>query len=244
MDFLIAAISLGFLGSFHCIGMCGPIAMSLPVHNKPPLLKYILILSYNFGRIITYSLMGFLAGSVGKSFMIAGLQQALSVTIGILLLIYVFVPFKNSFSGYSFFMWIKTTLARVFSIGKGSSLFLVGILNGLLPCGLVYIGIAGAIATGDLLKGFLFMAAFGVGTLPMMILLPFVGGLITVSTRSKMLKVIPVMITVMALFLILRGMNLGIPYVSPKISTTKEGVSCHQAGPEKPKLLYCRKPKH
>lgn len=242
MDFLIAAISLGFLGSFHCIGMCGPIAMALPVHNKPPLLKYALILSYNSGRILTYSAMGLLAGIIGESFILAGLQQTLSITVGLVLLIYVFVPFKNGFSGSSFFLWIKSGFARAFSIGSGSSLFLVGLLNGLLPCGLVYVGLAGAVATGDLLRGTLFMAIFGAGTLPMMISLPLASGLITASARQKMLKVIPVMITIMALVLIVRGLNLGIPYLSPKINATAETMSCHESGPDPKKVIQCHKP--
>jgi len=244
MEYLIAAISLGFLGSFHCIGMCGPIAMSLPVHNKPPLIKYALILSYNFGRIITYSAMGVLAGSIGRSFILAGLQQALSISIGIILLAYVFLPFKNGWSGYSFFLWIKTSFAKVFSIGSSSSLFLVGILNGLLPCGLVYIGIAGAVATGDLLKGALFMAVFGAGTFPMMILIPLTGSLITASLRHKMLRIMPVMITVMALVLIVRGLNLGIPYLSPKINATTNTVTCHELGPDPEKIIRCQAPHH
>lgn len=243
MNFLIAAISLGFFGSFHCIAMCGPIAMTLPVHNKPPLIKYTLIFSYNLGRIITYSVLGVLAGIVGKSFAIAGLQQALSVSVGIILLAYVFVPFKYSAGGYPLFLWIKASFAKVFSIGSKSSLFLVGLLNGLLPCGLVYIGIAGAIATGDVLKGTLFMALFGAGTLPMMIVLPLARGLVTASVRSKMQKAIPVVITLMATVLILRGLNLGIPYVSPKIDKNSNTTSCHSQPSVYPKgVIKCAVP--
>ena len=223
--------------------MCGPIAMALPVHNKPPLLKYALILSYNFGRILTYALLGVLAGVIGKSFALAGLQQALSISIGILLLMYVFIPFKNVINAYPFFLWIRTSFARVFSMGSKSSLFFVGILNGLLPCGLVYIGLAGAVATGDLLKGAFFMAAFGTGTLPMMILVPLAGSLITVSTRNKMRKIIPVIVTSMALFFILRGLNLGIPYLSPKINKDSTSVSCHTEATNYPKnTIHCPVP--
>ncbi|MES2679458.1 MAG: sulfite exporter TauE/SafE family protein [Bacteroidota bacterium] len=240
MNFIVAAISLGFLGSFHCIGMCGPIALSLPVHNKPPLLRYLLILSYNAGRIITYSLLGLLAGIIGRSFILAGLQQALSISVGVGLLAFVFIRFKNGLSVNPFFLWIKTVFARAFSIGRNSSLFLVGLLNGLLPCGLVYVGLAGAVATGGLLSGALFMAAFGAGTLPMMLLLPLAGSWITPSARSRMRSLVPVMITAMALFLILRGLNLGIPYLSPKINTTEKSMICHEPAPGG--MVQCGRP--
>jgi len=243
MGFLIAAISLGLLGSFHCIGMCGPIALALPVHNKPPLVKYTLIFLYNLGRIITYSVLGVLAGIVGKSFIFAGLQQVLSVSVGIALLVYVFIPFRNGVSGYPFFLWIRTSFERVFSMGSRSSLFLVGLLNGLLPCGLVYVGLAGAVATGDLLKGALFMAGFGLGTFPMMILVPVSGGLITMPVRKKIRKAIPVVIAVMAVFLILRGLNLGIPYVSPKVDRSGTVATCHSQPAIYPKgMVKCAVP--
>lgn len=241
MNFLVVAISLGFLGSFHCIGMCGPIAMALPVHNKPPLIKYVLILVYNLGRMLTYSLLGLIAGLIGKSFILAGLQQTLSITIGILLLAYVFLPFKYSSGGYTFFLWIRSAFERVFTKGTQSSLFLIGLLNGLLPCGLVYAGLAGAVATGDILKGSLFMAAFGAGTLPMMLFLPLAGGFVSPSARNKMRKLMPIALSMMALFLILRGLNLGIPYVSPKITADKS-MSCHDLYPDPKKMIHCQKP--
>lgn len=227
MDYLVAAITLGFLGSFHCVGMCGPIALALPVHNNPPMLKNMLIVLYNLGRITTYSLFGLLAGTVGKSFAMAGLQQGLSIAIGVILLASVFLPFKNSLSGYSFFLWIKTSFNKMFSKGTRTSLFIVGMLNGFLPCGLVYMGIAGATATADLLKGTLFMTAFGLGTAPMMFAVPHIGSNISVSFRNKIRKATPVIVAIMAIILIIRGLNLGIPYLSPKIDQVTSIQSCH-----------------
>lgn len=242
MNFLIAAITLGFLGSFHCIGMCGPIALALPVNNKAPLIKYALISLYNLGRITTYAAFGVIAGVVGKSFVMAGLQQGVSITLGIILLAMVLLPFKNSLSGYSFFFWIKTTLSRLFLRGNKSSLFIVGLLNGFLPCGLVYVGIAGAVAMGDTLKGALFMAAFGLGTVPMMFLLPLAGSSISISARNKIRKVTPIVVAVTACFLILRGLNLGIPYISPAINKTEQTMRCHDIYPDNRKIIRCEKP--
>lgn len=244
MGFIAAAIALGFLGSFHCIGMCGPIALALPVHQKPPVLKYFLILLYNFGRIVTYSLFGLLAGVVGESFAIAGLQQSLSIAIGLILLATVFLSFNYSFSGYGFFLWLKSKLSRLFSKSTQSSLFIIGLLNGFLPCGLVYAALAGAAATGDIVKGALFMAAFGLGTVPMMFALPVIGHSISFLRKNGIRKIVPVVVTVMALLLILRGLNLGIPYVSPAINHSGKTMNCHEQYPDENKLIKCQRPLH
>jgi sulfite exporter TauE/SafE len=240
MEVLFAAISLGFLGSFHCIGMCGPIALALPVHNKPLLEKNLLILVYNVGRILTYSILGVLAGLVGKSFVIAGFQQSLSILIGMLLLLFIFLPKRFNLGGLHFFVWLKATLSKLFSIRSNSSLFFIGLLNGLLPCGLVYVALAGAVATGDWVQGAWFMAGFGVGTMPMMFVLPLASGLASPSFRSGINRFMPAVVTTMALVLILRGLNLGIPYLSPKISSQTE-VTCHEPPLSKP-VIFCEKP--
>jgi sulfite exporter TauE/SafE len=239
---LLAAIALGFLGSFHCIGMCGPIALALPVHNKPSFLKYTLIVVYNLGRMLSYSFFGLLAGLLGQGFILAGCQQALSIAIGVLLLISVILPFKNDLSGSSVLLKIKNRLTRAFSKGTRPSLFVIGILNGFLPCGLVYAGMAGAAATGNPLEGAIFMAIFGLGTVPMMILLPLIGNSISVSSRNKIRKATPVIVTIMALLLIARGMDLGIPYLSPKTDRSTQTMSCHQSSPDKSKWIKCTKP--
>lgn len=239
MDYLAAAIALGFIGSFHCIGMCGPIALALPVHHKSPLSKQFLIILYNFGRISTYAVFGLLAGIAGKSFAVAGLQQVFSVVLGLLLLASVLIPSRSGYAGSGFFLKIKSALGGLFSKGRPSSLFVVGLLNGFLPCGLVYVGIAGATATGDILKGTLFMAAFGLGTVPMMYLLPLVGNHVPLRARNLFRRATPVIVSVMAVFLVLRGLNLGIPYISPKINSDAT-VRCHEQHPPRKGLMLCK----
>jgi len=242
MDYLLAAIALGFLGSFHCVGMCGPIALALPVHHHPPLLRHTLIVLYNLGRITTYALIGLCAGTIGKGFAMAGFQQGLSVAIGVVLLASVLFPIKSKLSGSVFFLRIRTALNRMFSKGTRSSLFVVGLLNGLLPCGLVYTGLAGAVATGDSLSGALFMAAFGLGTAPMMFALPAIGAKIPLAFRNKIRKASPIIVSAMALLLILRGLDLGIPYLSPAIGHSGKAASCHEIYSDGSKLIRCRKP--
>jgi uncharacterized protein len=231
----IAAITLGFLGSFHCVGMCGPIALALPVGNARGISRLLLILSYNAGRMLTYSAFGILAGLAGRSIAIAGYQQLLSVMAGILLLLFILIPaglkpFQKMNSGiFIFFNRIKSSLSALFLRKGHRSLFTIGLLNGLLPCGLVYMALAGAIATGAAMEGAFFMAAFGLGTLPMMLALPFAGSFISLKTRNTMRRAVPALLACMAVLLILRGLNLGIPYISPKTGNDNNIPSCHSS---------------
>ena len=122
---------------------------------------------------------------------------------------------------------LKSKIRILFGIKTLASLYTIGVLNGLLPCGLVYMAIAGSIATGDEIKGALFMAGFGTGTLPAMLLITLVRDYITLGFRENIRKVIPVFVGIMAVLLILRGMDLGIPYISPSIKNNS-GITHHQ----------------
>ncbi len=243
MDYILAAISLGFLGSFHCVGMCGPIALALPVHQKSASQKTISILAYNSGRILTYALFGILFGLIGQSFALFGYQQNLSVLLGALILLALLVPkrfaYHLSVTGklYGLLNRLKNKIAHLFQQRSIRSFFSIGLLNGLLPCGLVYMGIAGAIATGSVLKGLLFMAFFGTGTLPLMFLVSYSSHLLSLKTRHIIHKAVPVFIGIMAVLLILRGLNLGISYISPKLSEDRPEIHAKPAS-----LNCCHKP--
>lgn len=234
--FLLAAISLGFLGSFHCIGMCGPIALTIPVKRTSSLSIVKGSLVYNSGRVITYAVLGLLFGLLGQGFVFAGWQNTLSIGLGILILILLFLPYFSKVTMKFGFVYhllekVKSQIRKLFGIHSMRSLFFIGILNGLLPCGLVYLGIAGSVATGDALKGSLFMAAFGLGTFPAMMAITVARDHISIRFRERIRKVVPVFVGIMAVMLILRGMNLGIPYISPSIETTGAVVHhqcCHK----------------
>lgn len=227
MTIFWTALTLGFLGSFHCVGMCGPIALSLPLNRESLFSKVTGALLYNTGRVFMYSLLGGLFGLIGQSIIIAGYQQSLSITLGISVLIMILLPNKlaNKFRflsfTYSLIGKVKQKLKTLFKQNSFSSLFFIGTLNALLPCGLVYLGIAGAIAAGNLLQGSIFMAVFGLGTVPAMLTVALISSSININFRKKINKVVPVFAASMALLLILRGMNLGIPYISPEMSVTK-----------------------
>ena len=229
---LIAAFMMGLLGSFHCVGMCGPLALSLPINSDTIWSKFSGSLLYNFGRIVTYSIFGLFFGSIGKSVSLFGYQQWLSILIGSLIILIVIVPkrylkFSNTQFSIGFFEKVRASLSQLFVKKNYSSLFSIGLLNGILPCGLVYIAAAGAIATGDILKAVLFMAFFGMGTLPMMWSVAFWGNYVSIGFRQKIRKAYPYMMVLIASMLILRGMGLGIKYVSPKMNVEKnEVINC------------------
>lgn len=234
MNFIIPALTLGFLGSFHCIGMCGPIALSLPINSSGLFHRISHLLLYNFGRSLTYSLLGLLFGLIGQVFNVFGFQQYLSIAIGVLILLSVF--FSSTFASrhkltakiYQGMSVIKTALAKLFQKKGWMSVFSIGLLNGLLPCGLVYMGIAGALATGSYANGALFMALFGLATIPIMLSISLFGNIISIKFRQNLKNLVPIVLSAMAVLLILRGLNLGIPYLSPKIQTENK-VSNHTA---------------
>ncbi len=221
MVILLTALVLGLMGSFHCAGMCGPIAIALPLHGNTVPQKIYGGLLYNIGRTLTYGIMGAIFGLLGQGVEMIGFQQKISIIMGAVMIISVLFPslFKNQYSmdksWFSFVGKLKTTIGQMFSIRSFSSLFLIGLLNGLLPCGLVYMAIAGAIGTGDVLLGSLYMVAFGLGTIPMMLSISLAGNILSATVRKRINKLIPVLVVVVGIFFVLRGLSLGIPFLSP-----------------------------
>jgi sulfite exporter TauE/SafE len=235
---IIAAFTMGLLGSFHCIGMCGPLALSLPLSNDSNWAKFSGAFLYNAGRVVTYSTFGLLFGMLGKTVAIFGFQQWFSVLLGSLIIIFIVLPkrtasFNSNNNVLRFFGKIRSALGHLFLKQNSSSLFAIGLLNGLLPCGLVYIAAAGAMATGNILSSVLFMAFFGLGTLPLMWTVAFFGNYISIGIRLKIRKAYPYMMMTMACLLILRGMGLGIPYMSPGVNTKQKIIENCCANPGK-----------
>ena len=214
---------IGILGSFHCVGMCGPLALALPHAGSSKFEILTGSLLYNFGRAATYALMGAVMGVLGATVKFAGYQQALSVGTGLILLISVLLPanIKNKIFFSSplnlGFSAIKVFFRKILLKHSYTSLFSIGLVNGLLPCGLVYIALAGAIVTSDIFYGAVYMGLFGLGTLPMMLFISLAGRLMKLNFRQKLVRIMPVGIALVSFLLILRGLSLGLPYVSPKI---------------------------
>lgn len=222
MEYIISAILLGLAGSFHCAGMCGPIAVALPLVGDNWGQKVLGGLFYNIGRTVTYGLMGIVFGFVGQGLEMVGFQQWVSIIMGIIMIASVAFPtmFKNQYSldrsMFKFVQRLKNALKNLFTRRSYKGLFLIGFVNGFLPCGLVYVALAGAIGTGDVLAGMLFMIIFGLGTSPMMLGISLIGNMASARIRNKVNKFIPVVVVVVGIFFILSGLNLGIPLISPK----------------------------
>jgi sulfite exporter TauE/SafE len=231
---MIAGFLLGAAGSLHCIGMCGPLSLALPVHHLSSTKKFFVLLTYQFGRIATYSLMGFILGWTGHKIYMAGFQQWFSIIMGALILIMAALYFLNkrlirfSFLDKFYFRIQKIIAHFLVSAKNPLGFFLVGMANGLLPCGIVYIAMASALSFNSVAESTGFMAMFGAGTLPAMMMVAYAGQVIRPELRFSLKKIIPYFIAAMGIVLVLRGLNLGIPFISPHLPASPEQtVVCH-----------------
>ena len=232
---LYSAFIFGLISSLHCIGMCGPIALMIPVDRTNPTKKAIQIITYHLGRLSAYACIGFIFGLVGKGFFLAGIQQRLSIFIGVAMIITILTPervlanYNFSKPVYRLISKIKSSLGKQFKNKSYKSLFTIGLLNGFLPCGMVYVALFGAIAMQNVPFGILYMLLFGIGTIPMMSSVTYLNSIMTVSFRNKIQKLIPYVGVVIGVLFILRGLGLGIPYVSPANMSlfVQETPNCH-----------------
>lgn len=230
LEIFTIAFVLGITGSLHCIGMCGPIALTIPISTTSIFSKIVGAFIYNFGRVITYTFLGLIFGIIGKTFSLFGLQQALSIVVGVLILVWIFKLklLQNVFSKINFIDTLLHTLrskiSKLFSTHSNTSLLYIGVLNGLLPCGLVYLAIAGAVTSANIFNSMFFMAAFGLGTLPLMLAVTILGSQIKFSFRNKLKAIYPYLMGLMACILILRGLGLGVPFLSPKLIMEKKEI--------------------
>jgi hypothetical protein len=223
------AFLLGFAGSLHCAGMCGPLALALPPAGNSAAGFIAGRLAYNAGRILTYCLLGAVFGLIGQGMLLAGVQRWVSLALGLALL-------AGLAASRGLTQWIpvarlvnplKSRMAVLLRQRSLVSLGVLGLLNGLLPCGLVYVACAGAIATGHVSSGVAYMAIFGVGTVPMMLAVSLSGKLVPATLRLKLRGLVPVSIFLVGVLLILRGMALGIPYLSPDLASG-HAACCHK----------------
>ncbi len=233
-QWIAGGLMLGLFGSMHCVGMCGPLAMALPVHHLSNAKRFAALLLYQCGRIVTYASLGLLFGFAGRQIYIAGFQQGFSIGMGILVLILLILWYcykKNVQPAFmlSFYKKVQGIIVALLRSEKHIfSYLLLGMANGLLPCGMVYVAIATALTTSTVNGSVLFMTMFGLGTLPAMMAIGYFGTSLSLNLRAAMRKAVPYGIALMAVVLILRGMNLGIPFISPILQSAPGGaVECH-----------------
>jgi len=233
----ITALIFGLLGSFHCVGMCGPIAFLLPVDRKSPVKRVLQILSYHVGRLFTYGTIGLLFGFLGRRLDLFGFQQHISIVVGVLMILVILLPSKvvSKYNGSRFiYKWVgkvKSALGAALKRKSMDSFFTIGFLNGFLPCGLVYMAVFGSVVAGSVWQGSLYMVFFGLGTIPLMTTATYLGNFLNVTLKQRILKAIPIFVIIVGVLFILRGLGLGIPYVSPSgivaVKDVSANYSCH-----------------
>lgn len=232
---IAAGFGIGLLGSLHCVGMCGPLALALPTGRLNPVDRILSIIFYNSGRAFTYALLGLLIGITGSSIAFFSAQQWVSVISGMLIIMYFisnYTIFQIRFKPFRQFQEsIKNGIGKRIHAGlKAPSYFMVGLLNGLLPCGLVYVAIAAALPAGSVMASAGFMLAFGLGTMPAMMAMMVMKGRIKPKLSFALNKILPAFLLILGFLLVLRGSGLGIPFISPEATANDklpEISSCH-----------------
>lgn len=228
MLYYLTALTIGLMGSLHCVGMCGPIAMAVPLQGKLRNYRWLGSLNYLLGKAITYSLLGLFSGVFAKLFELTGFQRYVSLLSGVLiLLIVLFQHYGKQITGLEKLnlRWVsvlKVQFQTFLSQKNLISSFVIGLINGVLPCGLVYIAMAGAVGAGGWWQSMLYMFLFGIGTMPLLFGFMLFKSRLSTLYRNLFQRVVPVFTVVLAILLIVRGLNLGIPYFSPKVNTMKE----------------------
>lgn len=210
---LWTALVLGFVGSFHCVGMCGPLAMSLPRSSSRLSSLSLNALVYNSGRIFTYSIFGLLFGVLGTQITISGFQGWLSILLGVSIVSGVLL--KRYFKSHKqppFYKKLNECITVYYGIlmrkSSFSALFGMGLLNGLLPCAFVYSGLAVAVLTQSPYHSMAYMALFGLGTFPAMYFMYLAPSILSLDLRNSIKKLIPYLAFSLGVFLIVRGVAL------------------------------------
>jgi sulfite exporter TauE/SafE len=221
---LWTAFLLGLVGSAHCAGMCGPLALALPATGNTRATFLAGRVLYNVGRLVTYAGLGAAFGLIGQTFALAGFQRWISLAAGTAILVGLFASsrFALGLPAITAVDWLKSSFGRLLQRRSLASVFLLGLLNGLLPCGLVYAAVAGATAIGSFVGGALAMLVFGLGTVPMMLGFSLLGPRLHTVLRFRLQRFIPASLAIVGVLLVLRGLALGIPYLSPAST-----AACH-----------------
>jgi len=226
-----SGLLLGLAGSLHCVGMCGPLVLGFSAKNTPKGKGISHSIYYSLGRTFTYSLMGLLLGYFGAGIRLTGYQGIISVIVGSLLLISVILPPSlkakaTSLPGAFIYTKLKSSLSGVILKEGKPRPFMFGMLNGFLPCGLVYTALAASLVPDTVLASVVFMSAFGIGTSPLLSAFFFTQSLSKVFSKISFSKAIPYITAFVSILMILRGLDLGIPMISPHIEPVSGQSSC------------------
>ncbi|HLI94407.1 MAG TPA: sulfite exporter TauE/SafE family protein [Puia sp.] len=230
---LVFAFSIGLISSLHCAAMCGPLVLAAPFQVLPPRLRWLGTGLYHSGRIGIYAAGGLVFGLAGRAIYLAGQQHLLSILLGTAILAQLLFR-RYSGRGWmprwlsSCYLTLQRVMRRWWASPSLAKFLLLGVGNGLLPCSMVYLAIAGALTMNGAAKAMAFMAMFGIGTLPLLLGVQVAGRISGLGTRQRFRRLVPLLTAAIACLLICRGLNLGIPFISPVLAD-KPGtpVTCH-----------------
>ncbi|MGN7989412.1 sulfite exporter TauE/SafE family protein [Pedobacter sp. 22226] len=219
-DYLSLAFLMGLFGSLHCAVMCGPIMLGMPFRKAVFFQSALQLLFYQLGRVMVYTVLGMLVGILGNSIRLFSDQKTLSMLIGFLLILFTLLQFNRNYKNRFTTLQLKAMnplsklMGKVFNL-KLWGLF-AGMLNGIIPCGMVYLALATALNAGNVQAGAAFMFLFGLGTTPLMLMISLGGIFLKKYIRFNTSKLIPWMMLFMGALLIMRSAGLDIPFLSPK----------------------------
>jgi sulfite exporter TauE/SafE len=222
---------IGLMGSLHCVGMCGPLAFAVPTVKGH---RFMSAVVYNSGRIVTYSLLGILVGLLGLGIHLAGYQSYLSILTGTFIILLVVFPALErllfKLTKLDLGSLIRSHISKHLKKNSYISTALIGILNGLLPCGLIYAALAGAIETGYVESAALYMIMFGLGTSVLMMGTMLSKGFVLKINWFKPKKVVPYLTLTLGVLFILRGILYMRPPDAPEsamIQVLETITMCH-----------------
>lgn len=227
----LPALLLGLAGSLHCVGMCGPLLLAIPLQTREKWAVLRQMLVYHSGRILTYAALGILFGLLGKGLALAGMQKVLSIAAGVFMLGMALMSWKfeqlvTALPGFSIFTHkVKSSIGNMLRTNPNGSTFSIGLLNGLLPCGMVYAALAGALASVGGAEGGIFMAVFGLGTLPLLLAVSVFSQSLGLTIRQKIRVAQPVLLCIVGVLLLQRGLNLDLSLFESAVP--KAGMDCH-----------------
>ena|SRR5690625_1768782 len=222
MTFYHLAFFMGLAGSLHCVMMCGPLMLAIPQNRESFWGRSWLELTYQLGRVLTYSLLGFFLAYIGSlGSLVKNGQQIISLLTGGILVVAGLMSWFN-LRQKAFYKMQQRFLQPVFkAIGywlhKPGGHFFAGMLNGLLPCGMVYMALASALNAESAAGGAFFMMLFGLGTIPLLIVLTISASYGKQRIRLNFNKWLPGLFILMGVWFLLRGANLDISFLSPLI---------------------------
>ncbi|GAB3928605.1 sulfite exporter TauE/SafE family protein [Larkinella terrae] len=220
-----SALMLGLVGSLHCVGMCGPLAMALPVGRLPVAQRWLGVGLYHLGRILAYAGLGMALGSLGQGLLFIGMQRPLSIAAGLFLIGWT-VVIRGRFGGLAApkaMHWLVGPLAAVLKTPSPGAFAVMGFLNGLLPCGSVYIALAGAVVMGNALGSAVYMLLFGIGTVPALLAIRLVPAFFSMRLRQRFVKMMPLLAVGLGIVLVIRGI-----YMTPLTSSSEPAIPlCH-----------------